>query len=301
VIDTAIDGGDPVLSNVRMTFAHMELSRALRAITGEDSGANFHTWAVWGSKKAGRTIRQEDVPWLPRSLIRGALARAARQIFAGNVTVLDDIGRETARFVCAFSNPSERTETNLERWLQPLRRGPAEIGGQDLLREAYRHYFLAAASPPSDRRDELMLTANLLAILHEHHRLDPYIDAAMPRVVRSVVTRHLLTFSIGTDAMRVSRDVTRRGRSQFPATLQTIELPELDALLHGRGGLDRTPNSVRGSAARDWSELGDRMNFIVDLFRTRQFDDNLFAAPFSASERASLVHDYPTLASVLAT
>ncbi len=37
------------------------------------------------------------------------------------------------------------------------------------------------AQPPGRRRDELMLYANLLAIVHEHHRLDPYIDASCPR------------------------------------------------------------------------------------------------------------------------
>jgi hypothetical protein len=30
-------------------------------LTGTDAGANFHTWAVWGSRKAGVTIRQEDL------------------------------------------------------------------------------------------------------------------------------------------------------------------------------------------------------------------------------------------------
>jgi hypothetical protein len=44
-----------------ITLAHSDLSNRLRILTGESAGANFHSWAVWGSKKAGVTIRQEDL------------------------------------------------------------------------------------------------------------------------------------------------------------------------------------------------------------------------------------------------
>jgi hypothetical protein len=331
-ITAAVDCTDPVLSNVRITLAHGELSIALNHITGSDSGANFHTWAVWGSKKAGRTIRREDVPWLPgvaaalgagatgvlfrrvpqpralvataaaggvaHALIRRLLGRTATQIYGGNVTVLDDIGRQTARFVSTFLDPAGRTDERLEHFLAPLRTGPPEAGGQDLLRGAYRHYLEASRSPAGDRRDELMLTANLLAILHEHHRLDPYIDTAMPWPVRRLVTRRLLTFNLGPEAMQVSHDVTSNGATAFPETLGTIELPELNRLLRGPGGLDRTPDSLLGSGARDWSDLGDRMNFIVDLFRTRQFDDTLFAPPFAPQEWDALIRGHPNLRSL---
>jgi hypothetical protein len=30
-------------------------------VTGTDAGANFHSWAVWGSKKARVIVRQEDL------------------------------------------------------------------------------------------------------------------------------------------------------------------------------------------------------------------------------------------------
>ncbi len=330
-ISIAVDGHDPIVSNARITWAHRDLSLALRHITGPGSGANFHTWAVWGSKKAGRTIRQEDVPWLPpvasalgagmtaamarraprvrmlaaavtagttlNALTRRVLSRTAAEIFAGNVTVLDDIGRQTARFVAAFLDPAARTDEELERFLAPLRTGPTDSGGQQVLRSAYRHYLEVARTPASDERDERMLTANLLAILHEHHRLDPFIDAAMPRLLRPLVTRYLLTFSLGTDLMRVSHDLTARDAEAFPATLRTIELPELARLLYGPGGLDHTPDSLDGSGARDWTELADRMNFIVDLFRTRQFDEHLFAPPFSAAEWDELVRAHPDLRS----
>jgi hypothetical protein len=52
---------DPVRSNRRITNLHYRLSEALVDAMGRDGGPNFHSWAVWGSRKAGVTIRQEDL------------------------------------------------------------------------------------------------------------------------------------------------------------------------------------------------------------------------------------------------
>lgn len=61
LIAEAIHEPDPMLSNLKVTRAHYLLSLALRAIVGEQGGANFHSWAVWGSRKAGVTIREEGL------------------------------------------------------------------------------------------------------------------------------------------------------------------------------------------------------------------------------------------------
>jgi hypothetical protein len=84
LIEAACDGRDPILSNLRITLAHQQLSVALHRVTGASSGANFHTWAVWSSKKAGQTIRKQDVPFLPRAglglgALTGAGAAAVRR------------------------------------------------------------------------------------------------------------------------------------------------------------------------------------------------------------------------------
>lgn len=325
-IDQAVASVDPVWCNLRITLAHQELSLALQRITGAGSGANFHTWAVWGSKKAGTTIRQEDVPHLPRSalgvgavvggggtaaltrggvrrragaflasggavgvgldcLARCSLQNATSRIFGGNVTVLTDIGRQTSRFVSAFLRPQDRTDQKLAEFLALVRPGPASAGGQQLLREGYRHYLAASRETDPDRRDEHMLLANLLAILHEHRRLEPYIDASIPRPLRRVVTEHLLGFTVGAETLRVSHDVPAPGRAAFSRTLRTIESPELEQFLAGPGGWDSTPDTLAGSAAHDWTKLSERMNFIVDLFRSRQGDPNLLTPPYSVSQR----------------
>ena len=190
--DQAVGGRDPVLSNLRITLTHQQLSLSLRQLIGESGGANFHTWAVWGSKTAGRTIRHEDLPVpmrvvTPAATLAGAGAaavmrvrrgpgrarrhavsiaagagvggglgrgvrrladRAAHSIFGGNATVLDDIGRQTARFLFAAGS-----DDAFEAFEAQLRPGPPETGGQDLLRGAYRHYREASRATDPDHRD----------------------------------------------------------------------------------------------------------------------------------------------------
>jgi hypothetical protein len=60
-INNACAEPDAKRSNELITTLHYELSEALANKLGREGGPNFHTWAVWGSKKAGATIRQEDL------------------------------------------------------------------------------------------------------------------------------------------------------------------------------------------------------------------------------------------------
>lgn len=61
MIEVALREPLPAVSNEKVTAAHFALSEALQEVTGREAGPNFHSWAVWGSKKAGVTIRQEDL------------------------------------------------------------------------------------------------------------------------------------------------------------------------------------------------------------------------------------------------
>lgn len=71
----------------------------------------------------------------------------------------------------------------------------------------------------------------------------------------------------------------------FPKELIEIQHP---ALLEVLAELDRSPNSSSGSAAKDWGDLGERMNFIADFFRSAQQNEQLFWPPFNAEQTASI-------------
>jgi hypothetical protein len=51
---------------------------------------------------------------------------------------------------------------------------------------------------------------------------------------------------------------------------------------------DRSSPDMRGSRARDWGDLDDRMNFIVNLFRSRQKNLELFDQPFLFEQRLEI-------------
>jgi hypothetical protein len=328
-IDQAISTPDPALANLRITVAHYQLSLALRATIGPGGGANFHTWATWGSKKAGTTIRQEDVPYLPtlarwvggglglvggaamglrgrdgarfaaplglllgglgvEALTRQCLDHAGRLILRGNIIVIDEIGRQTARFVSTFHGHAAPDASRLADFLSALRAGGTSAGGQDLLRLAFTHYYRSRITCDREAAREHLLLGNLYAILHEHVRLQPYIAGAMPGPARRLITRRLLHFVVGRRTMSAAEDVlpwTGAGRA---GPLPPVENAELRAFLAGPGGWDRTLDGVRGSRAANWAAIRDRMNFICALFRAGHDDPDLFTAPYTAAQRAEI-------------
>jgi hypothetical protein len=76
------------------------------------------------------------------------------------------------------------------------------------------------------------------------------------------------------------------GGATFPALLLTIADPAaLVRLIHR---FDRSNDEGAGSASHDWVVLSDRMNFILNLFRSRQCAADLFDQPFSDRQRAEI-------------
>lgn len=353
LIDQANREPDPILCNLKITLAHRELARRLRAVTGEDAGANFHSWAVWGSKKAGVTIRQEDLDdalknatqvsgsvgliigiaaaaattvtanlaplttpaglglialggllgaicgaTVGRTIARYSRRTAARLVLEGNRLVLDDIGRQTAAFVQAFPPQVPIDAAALEALLDGMKPGPAEQGGQDLLRNAFRLYARAAELKDPSAKHQAVYHANLLAILNEHIKLQPYIAGSMPFIVRRCVTERMLTFDIGPLALAVSHDVPSLDDHHYPLTLVDLTDDDLRAFLTGPSGWDRTGGTPLGSRAGDWTRLADRMGYIVHLFRCFHLDPAVHAPPYEAHEVDAMTANAPPYSEV---
>ncbi|HEX8794505.1 MAG TPA: hypothetical protein VF765_26350 [Polyangiaceae bacterium] len=107
-------------------------------------------------------------------------------------------------------------------------------------------------------------------------------------VWESIATRFLMSLALpGGQTLPLGRDIppVAAARNYLPPSLQNITNPDdLVALLvkydRARGTTDY------GSASVDWRRLDDRMNFIVNLFRSRQTDDDLLGQPFNDAQRA---------------
>lgn len=76
------------------------------------------------------------------------------------------------------------------------------------------------------------------------------------------------------------------GQPLFPKTLQQIDNEELRRLL---ANYDVAFRSARGSGAKDWTDLSERMRYILELFRSRQQDARLLEQPFAVSQRQAIV------------
>lgn len=107
--------------------------------------------------------------------------------------------------------------------------------------------------------------------------LDRALDALVEVVgarVRVILTRELMTMDLaGVATLRLGEDLP----GTIPDGLRELDHPELLDLL---SRVDPTPDDLRGTGARDWSDLAERLHFIADLFRCHQETPQLVSPPY---------------------
>jgi len=356
---------DPVIRNLKITQGYHALTLALTRAFGTRD-VTWCAYATYASKTAGDFIRGEEIPALVRkylakadhlddsvaelnakvatvhstakvghsfitSSIEKAMDDVTRNVGQGNLIVFQELAPLFAKMNQLFDGtpPDASKKAAL---VGPLRPGKIEDGGQDLLIEAFTHYFDAANAADPKVKAELLFAGNALVGYHEQIRLQGPIagalnsplndvlfstaqsslkqqvpaakhgllDDVLGRVLRPIVdlvdrefdevsTRWIMTLTLPTIVLDLGKDVPPLpDGSEFPPDLQTLTLPPLTELM---AKLDRTPNTLRGSAARDWTDLGDRMNYVVDFFRSRQEDATLYQPPFTEEQVAVIQTD----------
>ncbi|WP_270045941.1 hypothetical protein [Solirubrobacter ginsenosidimutans] len=236
--------------------------------------------------RLGRLMGRLHTPFDAVELASDAVARGNRKVF-------EEIGYEFARWLAA---------ADLDTFLSGLRAGDPP-DGQRLLRSAFTRY-----SDPASGPQELLL-ANLEIGLHEQTRLQPEIcealDAATitaeelgrrlcpnrrPRVQkaagllaapvqgwlaelsREIITHSLMVLSVPGRILLLGANLD----DPFPEVLRVLSDEELAALV-----AMFEPSGVDHSGATDWSDLHQRMHYIVHLFRAFHEDRVLFDAPFT--------------------
>ena len=283
---------DPVIRNLRITECYSRLAAAM-----PPGGANWCTFATWASRQAGRTIRGEDLLYrLQGELLRGAELLHPIQSFwrwllrRGLLRENTWFGRlhtpfdafELASDAVARGNLKVFAEIGVvfATWLDDGA-APAE---PPLLRQAFARYA-------ARRSDEQIVLANLEIGLHEQTRLQPEIREALDAALAP--TRHLLAWPVQRKLTQLSRQVITEslmvlalpavvlwlGRNlEAPGEVADPELRELMARY------EPVPPAVDDCGARDWSELDQRMHYIVHLFRAHHADGTLASPPFTAAQ-----------------
>ena len=126
--------------------------------------------------------------------------------------------------------------------------------------------------------------ANCLAVLHEHIRLQPYISKSLPFLIRKCVTQRLMTYSVGAKQLSVHEDVPPLGDAAYPKTLLRIDNPQLNDFLDGPNGWNAGRRTLENTRANDWTQIRERMGYIVNLFRTQHVAAEVVAAPYSEEQ-----------------
>lgn len=99
---------------------------------------------------------------------------------------------------------------------------------------------------------------------------------------REVITRFMMTLELPQGrTILLGRDIG----GWFPPHLIHLNNPALIAILQR---VDRTPDTLAATGAKDWSYFPDRMHFIADLFRRYQEEPSIFDQPFSDVETAAI-------------
>jgi hypothetical protein len=175
------------------------------------------------------------------------------------------------------------------RWLED---GVAP-GEPPLLRQAFARYA-------QRRSAEQIVLANLEIGLHEQTRLQPEIREALDAALAPVIPlwRRIVGWPVQRKLTQLSRQVISRsmmvltlpgtvlslGRhleAEYPELLRTLENPELEQLL---ARFEPVPPAIDDCGARDWSELRQRMHYIVHLFRAYHERGELASPPFTPEQ-----------------
>jgi hypothetical protein len=186
-----------------------------------------------------------------------------------------------------------RTLTDPRRKAELMLRANAQVGAHEQIRlQPYIHKAMTtsladrvtariheklrgAATESAGRRLSALLDA----------RLRPY-RTALEQGWLQIVTSYLMTLELPDGILRLGRDLpSAPGKPVFPADLTDLRDAELLRILriYRAGGVN-----AHGSGATEWSNLSDRMRYILELFRSRQQDQSLFDPPFDRAARDAI-------------
>ncbi|QRN96369.1 hypothetical protein JRI60_46420 [Archangium violaceum] len=184
--------------------------------------------------------------------------------------------------------------------LQPYLEGSMNAPWSDLIYNANHNALLERVADQDLRGKAHVLMDRLLP---------PFADG-VERLFRDFSTAALMTLKLPDSVLRLGFDLMAApGHSLFPEVLKNPTQPELCSVLaqygvleenaFGLGLVERIQKAVHGvgekfgfaphTAAHDWTDLTQRMRFILTLFRSRQQDGHLFQQPFSAQQRVALL------------
>jgi hypothetical protein len=256
--------------------------------------------------------------------VKDAVAAVSRQIASGNLSVFEELGPLFARMVSRFDGHALGDAAGRAALVDSVQAIDGDGEATSRLKVVFEQYCQAMLEPDPALRADQILLANGLAGLTEQIRLQPNIQGALDapieaslgewldrtlekipararlaarpllrivteeieRVWRRIATELLMRLVTPSGGLDLGDDVPARvGQPLFPNDLEQIKEAALNAFFRV---FDLTGGTGVGSGARDWAELPQRMNYIVNLFRSRQQEGEFLLAPFTDLQWAEM-------------
>lgn len=258
------------------------------------------------------------------NVITQALDDGIDNLKQGNAEVYGEIAALYTRLVSALGNDVNLDLTRLAPVIAYLDSKPSEQGGQALLRVAAENYYRARFETDPSLKAQLVLLANAQVGKHEQMRLQGCLEdflggsleqrivehaqqqchgiteleiavtpiaRAAGKFAKAEWTKLLTDLALhlnlpGNEKLHLRSDVPPPpGKPLYPPDLEKLNNPDALAILKEFGA--DTPNAI-GTGATDWSNLVQRMHYILVLFRSRQLESILLSEAFSDPQQSDL-------------
>ena len=272
----------------------------MRAVTG-DSDINWTTLGTWASKTAGVFIRNEEIPEIVRkvSLRRIKYTPIEDKLgFRGLVSLSVDVVQGLSKYIMVGNRVVfDELAGCCADFLETI--GKDETYDAERLAEFQSRYSEGAPEP-----DGVEWVDGAL--------VKPFAKLAQ-KIWHDVATFTMMELYLPDQTLKLSRPLPANNADDlFPEVLRTIDTPTLRQTLakynaldvkYREGPLDRAesqftrlahirrrPSELTGIAvgAVNWTDLDQRMQYILTLFRTRAQDKCLLQSPYTPAQRASI-------------
>jgi hypothetical protein len=270
--------------------------------------------------RIGRLTAQLHTPF-------DALERAGDAVARGNLRVFEEIGLEFARWLEECAPHSELDSGPCRRFLERLRPGDPPEGQRYLRQAFAHYQRRRGERDPKARAELALLAnieigfheqtrlqpeirealdaayatpkdlgrRTLAAVFPSTERWRPVVrrpaaavvgvfaagaQRTSSRVARELITESFLVLSLPGRVLALGMHLT----DEYPEPLRDPADPELTALL---ARFEPVPPAKDDCGARDWSQLEQRMHYIVHLFRAFHLSGDLSRPPFRAEQVSS--------------
>jgi hypothetical protein len=302
-VEEACAEPDRARCNQLITRLHYLLSEALADGLGREGGPNFHSWAVWGSRKAGVTIRQEDldiavsIAALAVGVVGSVIGVAAgfaagrwlgwgADFFAAatGAVIGSMIGGLTGRLIAIY-----RRGKASKLMLRGNQIVIQEIGGQsarflELLEngatsEGRDAFFAGLRSGPTEKHGQDRLATAFRSYLEAFDANDVELKRAAMIAGNCEIVYH--------EHIRLEPYI----RGAMPSILRRCATQRWMSYTIGERVLavcEDLPGIATPTAARNWAKFEERMHYVFALFRRFHNAPEVFANPYTEMEMVQL-------------